>query len=161
MANLRAVHEQNLLKMRSRMMQLEIDTAEDAIEGLRRQKAAAEYRKDYFNSLSNAGLLASERKQQQLQRKASNFRTEAGLAQTVASILTIIPDVGAPTAMKFGGSQLGAAGRAVAEGLNALAAFNEMGASMAGNEMGASMAGMESSNRRRDQDWKHQVETAK
>jgi|CXWL01.1.fsa_nt_gi protocatechuate 3,4-dioxygenase beta subunit len=152
LANLRAVHEQNLLKMRSRMMQLEIDTAEDAIEGLRRQKAAAEYRKDYFNSLSNAGLLASERKQQQLQRKASNFRTEAGLAQTVASILTIIPDVGAPTSMKFGGSQLGAAGRAVAEGLNALAAFNEMG---------ASMAGMESSNRRRDQDWKHQVETAK
>ena len=74
------------------------------------------------------------------------------MAQVAASILTIIPDAGAPTAMKFGGSQLGAAGRAIAEGLNALAAFNESGASMAATE---------ASNRRRDQDWRHQAETAR
>ncbi len=70
----------------------------------------------------------------------------------MASILTIIPDMGAPTAMKFGGSQLGAAGRAVAEGFNAVAAYNEMA---------ATRAGVEASNRRRDQEWQHQVETAR
>ncbi|MEO8552007.1 MAG: hypothetical protein ABI678_18650, partial [Kofleriaceae bacterium] len=84
--------------------------------------------------------------------EASSFRSAAGIAQLVASILTIIPDMGAPTAMKFGGSQLGAAGRAVAEGLNALAAFNEMA---------AARAGVEASNQRRDQEWGHQVETAR
>jgi hypothetical protein len=152
LANLRAVHEHNLLKMRTRMTQLEIDAAEDAIEGLKRQKAAVEYRQDYFRSLSDVGALASERTQQQHQRTASNFRTQASAVQFIAAILSIIPDVGAPTAMKFGGSQLGAAGRAAADGLNALAGFNEMS---------ASMAGMEASNQRRDQDWKHQAESAK
>jgi hypothetical protein len=151
LAQLRAVHEQNLLKMRSRMAQLEIDAAEDALDGLRLQRTAAQYRHEHFRSLSDVGLLASESKQQQLQRDASSFKTQASLAQFLAAILSIIPDVGAPTAMKFGGSQLGAAGKSAAEGLNALAAFNEMG---------ASRAGMEASNQRRDQEWQHQVQTA-
>jgi hypothetical protein len=152
LADLRAVHEHNLLTMRTRMTKLEIDAAEDTIEGLRRQKVAVEYRHDYFRSLSDVGLVASERTQQQHQRQASEYRTLASVSQFIAAVLSIIPDVGAPTAMKFGGSQLGAAGRTVAEGLNAIAGFNEMA---------ASMAGMESSNRRREQDWKHQEETAK
>jgi hypothetical protein len=152
LAQLRTVHEQNLLMMRSKMAQFEIDAAVDAIEVLQRQKTAAEYKRDYFLSLCDVGLLASEAVQQQHQREASNYRTQAGGAQVLAAALSVIPDVGAPTAMKFGGSQLGAAGRALAEGLNALAAFNEMG---------ASRAGIESSNRRRDQEWEHQVETAK
>ena len=56
LAQLRAVHEQNLLKMRARMVQLEIDAAEDAMEGLRRQKAAAEYRQGYFRSLERCRI---------------------------------------------------------------------------------------------------------
>lgn len=152
LAHLRAVHEHNLLKMRERMTQLEIDAAEDAIEGLRRQKTAVEYRQDYFRSLSDVGLIASERTQQQRQHEASNYRTLASVSQYLAAVLSIIPDAGALTAMKFGGSQLGAAGRAMAEGLNAVAGFNEMA---------ASRAGMEASNQRRDQEWKHQIETAK
>lgn len=151
LAQLRAVHEQNLLTMRSRMGQLEIDAAEQTLEGLRLQQSAAEYKETHYRALSDVGLLASESKQQQLQRDASRFRTQASLAQFLAGVLSVIPDVGAPTAMKFGGSQLGAAGKSVAEALNALAAFNEMG---------ASMAGMEASNQRRDQEWKHQIQTA-
>src|SRR5436190_23851121 len=54
--------------------------------------------------------------------------------------------------MKFGGSQLGAAGRAVAEGLNAVAALNEI--------MSA-RSGVEASNQRRDQEWRHQAEAAR
>jgi hypothetical protein len=152
LANLRAVHEHNLLTMRTRMTQMEIAAAEDTLEGLRRQKTAVEYRHNYFRSLSDVGPVASERTQQQHQRQASEYRTLAGVSQFIAAVLSIIPDVGAPTAMKFGGSQLGAAGRAVAEGMNALAGFNEMA---------ASMAGIESSNQRREQEWKHQEETAK
>jgi len=152
LSHLRAVHEQNLLKMRTKLMQLEIKAAEDTIEGLRRQRDGIEYRQTHFRTLFENGQNPSERKQQQLQREASGYRTQAGIAQVVASMLTIIPDVGAPTSMKFGGSQLGAAGRAMAEGLNAVAAFNEVG---------ASLAGVEASNQRRDEEWKHQVEIAK
>jgi hypothetical protein len=152
LTRLRTVHEQNLLQLRRRSTQLEIDTAEDTIAGLVSQKAAAQYRQDYFSSLSESGLLASESRQQGFQREAGNFRTMAGAAQVIASILSIIPDAGAPTAMKFGGSQLGAAGRSVAEGFSALAAFNDTQ---------ASAAAAEASNRRRDQEWCHQVETAR
>ena len=152
LAQLRAVHEQNLLKMRTRMTELEIDAAEETLEGLRRLKAAALYRQEHYRTLFTSGLIPSERNQQEHQREAANFKTMAGLAQVVASILTIIPDMGAPTAMKFGGSQIGAAGRAAAEGLSTVGTFNEMAASMAASE---------SSNRRRDEEWKHQIEGAR
>jgi Tc toxin complex TcA C-terminal TcB-binding domain/Neuraminidase-like domain/Salmonella virulence plasmid 28.1kDa A protein len=152
LTRLRTVHEQNLLQLRSKSVQLEIDAAEDTLASLQSQRTAAVYRREYFASLGATGLLASESKQQQLQQQAGGFRTMAGIAQMVASILTIIPDAGAPTAMKFGGSQLGAAGRAVAEGFNAVAAFTELG---------ALMAGQEGSNRRREQEWEHQVEMAR
>lgn len=151
LTRLRTVHEQNLLKQRSRSAQLEIDAAEDTIASLVAQRAAAQQRREYFTSLSTAGLLASESKHQQLQEAAAGIRTMAGVSQVVASVLSIIPDLGAPTAMKFGGSQLGAAARSMAESFNAAASFTEMG---------ASMAGVEGSNRRRDQEWRHQAETA-
>ncbi|MFF9120455.1 neuraminidase-like domain-containing protein [Streptomyces massasporeus] len=149
---LRAVHEQNLLTLRRKLAQLEIDAAEDTLQSLHLQKDAVEYRRQHFVALREAGTLPQERKQQDLQREASQFRTAASIAQTVASILTIIPDFGAPTAMKFGGSQLGAAGRAVGEGLGAHAAFLDTA---------GMMAGVEASVRRRDEEWKHQEESAR
>ncbi|MEO8409062.1 MAG: neuraminidase-like domain-containing protein [Propionivibrio sp.] len=149
---LRTVHEQNLLTLRRKLAQLEIDAAEDALASLELQKDGVEYRRQHFVALREAGTLPQERKQQDLQREAAQFRTAAGIAQTVASILTIIPDFGAPTAMKFGGSQLGAAGRAVGESLGAQASFLDAG---------AAMAGIAGSVRRRDEEWKHQEETAR
>jgi len=149
---LRTVHEQNLLKLRSQMTQWEIDAAEDTIASLASQKAAVLYRQEYFSSLSTAGLLPPESASQQLQLKAAGFRTMAAISQVVASVVSIVPDLGAPTAMKFGGTQLGNACRSMAESFSAASAFTEMGASMAG-AMG--------SNLRREQDWRHQAETAK
>jgi hypothetical protein len=150
--HLRTVHEQNLLTLRRKLAQLEIDAAEDTLESLRLQRDAVDYRRQHFVALREAGTLPQEHKQQDLQREASQFRTAASIAQTVASILTIIPDFGAPTAMKFGGSQLGAAGRAVGEGLGAHAGFLDTG---------SVMAGVEASMRRRDEEWKHQEESAR
>ena len=150
--HLRTVHEQNLLTLRRKLAQLEIDAAEDTLESLRLQREAVDYRRQHFVALREAGTLPQEHKQQDLQREASQFRTAAGIAQTVASILTIIPDSGAPTAMKFGGSQLGAAGRAVGEGLGAHASFLDTG---------GVMAAVEASVRRRDEEWKHQEESAR
>jgi hypothetical protein len=150
--HLRTVHEQNLLTLRRKLAQLEIDAAEDTLESLRRQQEGVEYRRQHFVALREAGSLPQENQQQDRQREASQFRTAATIAQTVASILTIIPDFGAPTAMKFGGSQLGAAGRAVGEGLSAHASFLDTG---------GLMAGVEASIRRREQEWQHQEESAR
>lgn len=150
--HLRSVHEQNLLTMRRKLAQLEIASAEDSLASLRSQREAVEYRRQHFAALRETGTLPQEFKQQELQREASQFRSAAGIAQTVASILTVIPDFGAPTAMKFGGSQLGAAGRAVGEGLGARASYFDTG---------GVMAGIEGSVRRRDDEWLHQEEAAR
>lgn len=152
LSRLRAVHEQNLLAMRKRTTQLEIDAADDTIASLEQQKVVATYRREYYRTLATVGLIPAESTQQARQKEASQFRTMASVAQFLAGILSVIPDLGAPTAMKFGGSQLGAAGRSVAEGFNAIAAFNDMS---------ATEAGIEASNRRRDQDWKFQAESAR
>jgi hypothetical protein len=149
---LRSVHEQNLLSLRGKLATLEIDAAEETLASLRAQREAVEYRRQHFLALRAVGSLPQERTQQELQKSAGSFRTAAGIAQTVASILTVIPDFGAPTAMKFGGSQLGAAGRAVGEGLGNVAAFLDTG---------AALAGVAGSIRRRDEEWLHQQETAR
>jgi len=152
LSHLRAVHDQNLLKMATRTNRMEIAAAEATLESLRRQKLAAENRRDHYMSLATVGSLPQETKQQELQRFGADLLTAAGIAEVVASILTVIPDVGAWTAMKFGGSQLGAAGKAVAEGIKAVASFNEAM---------ASRSGVEAANQRRDQDWRFQAESAR
>ena len=107
---------------------------------LRRQRTAVQYREQLLpRAVPDGSDPVRAQPAGEHQRDAATVKTMAGLAQVVASILTIIPDIGAPTAMKFGGSQIGAAGRAVAEGLGAVGAFR--------SEMSASMAGVEASNR--------------
>lgn len=149
---LRNVHEQNLLKLRGQLATVEIDAAEETLASLRAQREAVEYRRQHFVALRTVGSLPQERTQQDLQKMAGTFRTAAGIAQTVAAILTVIPDFGAWTAMKFGGSQLGAAGRATGEGLGHVAGFLDTGAALAG--VAGSIA-------RRDEEWVHQQETAR
>jgi hypothetical protein len=151
LARLRTVHEQNLLKMRSKMTQLEIKTAEDTLESLRRQKAAIEYRREHFATLMQTGLSGWERIQQAGTHIASGLHEVEAITQIVRAALSLIPQVGAPTAMKYGGMETSGAASGFASVSQALA----HAATVA-----ATSAGLEASFHRRDEDWKHQVDTA-
>jgi hypothetical protein len=149
---LRAVHEQNLLTLRSQIMQAEIDAAEDTLESLNRQQAAAEYRRDYFAALSSTGLNPWERTQQVTTHVAGGSLEAASIIQLLSVGLELLPNLGAPTAMKFGGSQVGNSAFFAAGVLKMIAEAAEL----AGKS-----AGIEATFQRRDEEWKHQVELAK
>ncbi|MDB4891180.1 MAG: hypothetical protein JWL61_3035 [Gemmatimonadetes bacterium] len=152
LTRLRTVHEQNLLKMRSKTMQLEIKAAEESLESLRRQKTAGEYRRDHFAALLRTGLSDYERVQQVGTHIASGLHGIEATVQIMSGILSLIPQLGAPTAIVYGGIQLGGAGAAMAH-------FNQATAQAA--RAAADSSGLEGGHQRRNEDWLHQIELAK
>lgn len=145
---LRTIHEQNLLKLRTQVQDWEIKSAEDTLEGLNRQKTALEYRRDYYSTLVQNGLSPWERTQQ-ISNYASNANTAAAIAlHGVVSILSLVPELGAPTAMKYGGMELHSS-------IEALAMAMRDSAQLA--QLIASSAGMEATFQRREDEWNHQV----
>jgi hypothetical protein len=152
LTRLRTVHEQNLLKLRSQSIQWEITAAADTIESLKRQKAAAEYRRDHFSSLASQVLLPSEILEGALQLGAISLTAASGVLHTLAAVAHLVIDGGAPTAMKWGGTQLG----------SSFSNFGVMASSGAAlQESSARAAGQIASFQRRSEDWKHQIELAK
>jgi len=151
LARLRTVHEQNLLKMRSKMTELEINAAKDTLESLRRQKATVEARREHFAALSETGYSPWERIEQATQAATTALNVTAGILHGFAAVSQLVPEVGAPTAMKFGGKQIG----------DSLYSFGTVASVAASLSEGLSRAaGLEATFHRRDEDWRHQVEIA-
>jgi hypothetical protein len=149
---LRTVHEQNLSKLRSQMTQWEIDAAEDTLESLRRQRTAAEYRRDHFLNLSQTGLSAPEIIQQVTTRLSSTLANAEALGALASAIAGLVPNFGAPTAMTFGGVQL----------WSGLFGFKEFASALGVASRGVGeLAGLEASQQRRNEDWLHQAELAR
>lgn len=152
LTRLRTVHEQNLLKLRLNMTQWEIEAAEDTLESLRRQKTAIEYRRDHFSGLMQTGLSGPERVQQVATHAISTLASAEAAFATAAAIAHLVANVGAPTAITYGGIQMG-------NGLKSLAHLSRA-LTEASKGVSAS-AGVEAVFQRRDEEWSHQVSLAK
>jgi hypothetical protein len=151
LANLRTAHEQRLLKLRAQLQDLEISVAQQTYAGLLLQQQAAEYRRDYYRNLSQTGLNAWERTQQVSRELVSNLHEVEAVSQLVRAVLSLLPDIGAPTAMKYGGVATSGAASGFALASQALAQ---------GAEAVSESAGLEATFQRRDDDWKHQAALA-
>ena len=151
LANLRTAHEQHLLTMRTQLQELEVNAAEQTRDGLALQQQAAEYRRDYYRGLSQTGLSGWERTQQVSRHTASGLQGAAGIVDTIAGIAYLVPQIGSPFAMKYGGQELG-------NSANAWATVLRDAASVA--EAISSSAGLEATFQRRDDDWKQQAALA-
>lgn len=152
LSRLRAVHEQHLLKLRTKVTMWEINAAEDTLESLRRQKEAVEYRREHYLGLLQTGLSDYERVQQVATHIASGLHETEALIQLLGGALSLLPGIGAPTAMKYGGVELSGAARGFAHASQALAQASQAA---------ATSAGLEGGNQRRSQEWEHQILTAK
>jgi len=151
LSQLRVVHEQHLLKLRTRLAELEISTAEQTLAGLRAQKQMQEYRHEYYTTLSHTGLTTWERTQQVSQHSANGLTVTAALLSGSAGVLSLLPQLGAVTAMTYGGHQL-------SDSVRGWAAMARDSAGMA--QLVASSAGIEANFQRRDDEWKHQATLA-
>lgn len=151
LALLRATHEQNLLTLRKSELQWEIDAANDTWESLKSQQASAQYRHDYFVGLSASGLNAQERVAQTKQGESKTANDLASTMSLLGSVCYLIPQLGAFTALKFGGKELGDAASTIASGASAIASAAEVA---------VRAASAQATFNRRDDDWKHQAAVA-
>ncbi len=152
LTRLRGVHQQNLLKLATRARQWEVDAAEDAIEVLHRQYTAAEYRRDHYQGLADQNLIPAEQRQSDSRNAASVLQEMGGTLDLVAGIAHLVPQLGAPTAMKFGGMEVGHSSASFSDVLRSAASVFEAD---------AASAGLLASFERRKAGWLHQVELVK
>ena len=152
LTRLRTVHQQNLLAMATRSRRDEIDAAHHAVETIERQKQAAEYRHDYYQDLAAQRLNPSESEQLNMRNVASDLQTAAGVLDLASSIAHLIPQLGAPTALKYGGLNLGHSATSWSDVLRTAAGVAETRGTASGLRAGFD---------RRVEGWEHQVELAK
>src|SRR5204863_3737408 len=116
---------------------------------LRRQKAAVEYRRDHYAALLQSGLSGPETVQQVATHIVSGLHEVEAIVQLVRAVLSLLPELGAPTAMKYGGIETSGAASGLASASQALAQASAAA---------AASAGIEATFQRRDEEWRHQIE---
>jgi hypothetical protein len=151
LSRLRAVHEQNLQKLTLQTKRREIDIESEAVQALERQLDAINYRKGYYQSLVDTGLSSWERTEEAAINAASLLRlTEASLG-FLAGVLHLLPQLGSPFALKYGGQETGNSSHRLAVATGTLAAICDAI---------AASAGLEGKFDRREEEWNHQAELA-
>jgi hypothetical protein len=151
LARLHAVHQQNLLSLGAQAKKWEVEAAEDALHTLQAQKAAADYRLSHYKDLISRGNNKSEQLQDVAGQEALQLRELALGIRLLDAILFLLPQLGAPTALKWGGAELG-------QSLNQFAALTDTAASLM-DTISAS-AGREAGFQRRDEEWEYQAQLA-
>ncbi len=148
---LRTVHQQNLLSLTTRLREWEIDIASDAVTTLERQQQAVLYRKNYYQGLIDEGNNDWENAQQFSRHAASVLHAGEATLAILGGVLHLMPEVGSPFAMKYGGEATGSSARAYATAVSASANIAETVSASAGLEAGI---------QRREEGWRHQIELA-
>jgi hypothetical protein len=147
LSRLRTVHQQNMLKRGTDARQWEIDTAKEAIQALNRQKEIVDYRKSYYKELLTQHTIPAEKAQASSRLLASIIRGGEATLGCLAGVFHLLPEIGSPFAMKYGGRQPGDSSNAFAIATGTLAAVLDEIAASAGLMAGFS---------RREQGWEHQ-----
>ncbi len=152
---LRSSQELTMLSMVTEVKEQQVADSVAQINGLQQQKKMTTQKRDYYKRLVDTGLNAHE--QLQLDKMQDNIPLSIaqGSAQTLAGILSIIPNfkIGPPTTVgaTFGGANLGSIASAAANALGTVANVN----SIIGQ-----MAGTKGSYARRKEEWGQQLKTA-
>lgn len=151
LVRLRNVHQKNILSLTSEVRRSELKIAEEGVEMVTRRETAAQFRFDYYAGLVSTGLTTSERQQESARNDAAHLRTASATLDVLAAIMRLIPQVGSPFSMKYGGMELGSSSTSWSQVMNRVADAIDIRATLAGV-----VAGYE----RREQGWKHQQDLA-
>ncbi|MCP4977162.1 MAG: hypothetical protein GY931_13460, partial [Maribacter sp.] len=148
---LRSRHEQNIMLLTTKNKKKQLEQAQTNQASLLENKTNIEQRKTYYEELIEEGLIEWEDVEQVAKWTAGSIRITEGVLQLLSAAFFLIPQLGSPFAMKYGGQELGSAANGFS---NALAAT----AKIADNV--AILAGLEGSHQRREQGWQFQLDTA-
>ena len=149
-----------VLKAMLLVKQQQVDEATHNLEALQQQQALVQTKIDYYQGLINSGLNSWETTSLSLTQTAIIGETAAVQIEYFGNVLGLIPDFdigaegfgGSPVAtVKFGGTQLGGATRAIAAAIRGTAGVTH---SQAG------VASTQATYQRRSQEWQFQLNRA-
>jgi Tc toxin complex TcA C-terminal TcB-binding domain/Neuraminidase-like domain len=152
LARLRNTQQRDLLNLTTRAREADLHAAEQGKQQVELQLQAAHDRMDYYQGLIDTGRTPWEVTQSVSRHVASGLTGGAATLRAVAGVMYLIPQVGSPFAMKYGGQELG----------NSVNTWSSVARDLAGvAEAVASSAGLEAGFDRRDQGWRFQRDTVK
>ena len=151
LANMRAMHERQLLNLVLEVRQNQWREADWQIQALKKTKQIAQTRLLYYNDLIANGLISGEAQYESLITSSSTIRASGNTVKAIGQAMNLIPDphVGFPSNFVElpVGSKLSAIFTSSGEVLNVVADILSTSASL-----GLTKAGWE----RREQEWEHQ-----
>lgn len=148
LALLRLSHAANMQNMVTKIREYDIDVAKAGHKELLDRQAAVEYRKGYYDKNLSQDLLPWERAQQVLTHGSTIAYVAGAVLGGTSGVLHLIPQIGSPFAMKYGGHELG----------HSLKGWSKMFSDTAKlmDVLGKSVS-VEAKFERRRSGWKHQV----
>ncbi len=147
LARLRLLHQRNLLALSEQVRDDEVLAANHTIESLERRRESIVYRRDFYQQLLTEGLSGSERAAQSQRGVALDLRDASITLTTASAVAHLLMQLGAVTAMKWGGVELGSSFGQFANVLGGLAGQAEAKAGAS-----STLASYE----RRAESWQHQ-----
>jgi hypothetical protein len=148
---LRVTQQQNILAMTTSTKQSEVDAAQNAVDTLTAQLDTAQFRHDYFQGLVDSELNAWEVLEAGFRAISVKLAAAPVVQHTSAAILHLIPQLGSPFAMKYGGAELG----------TSMKEFGQAGVALGkGADVFASAAAVVGGWARRSEGWQHEVDMA-
>ncbi len=149
---LRSVHERNILRLTSDIKSKQVEDAQKQYNSSEENITNIENRIGYYRGLIEKGLTASEKTQQVTRHAATALKISEGVLHLHAGLAYLLPQLGSPFALTYGGHQLGANFNAFAEWSSSIGSVLDSISSSAGLEAGFT---------RRKEEWNFQLLTAK
>lgn len=148
---LRAVHERATQRLTKDIKTKQVEEAQFTLQASLASAANVQQRIAYYGGLIESGLTGWEITQQVTRHSATALRIAEAAVHMTAAITYLIPQVGSPFAMKYGGQELGHSGAEFAAWTQAMASILEAA---------SASAGLEATFQRRAQEWRQQLTTA-
>ncbi len=149
---LRSVHERNILKLSKDIKNSQILEAKRQFKSMEESVVNVERRIDYYQGLIEEGLSGWEITQATAMHQGHAFEKKAAIQNNLSSMFHLIPQLGSPFSLNFGGRELG-------DMANATAQFFHNSANLLVNM--SSSAGLQAGFQRRKVEWDFQLNTAK
>jgi hypothetical protein len=130
----RLTQQMNLAQLTTQSRQLEVDTAAASLQAVNQQLAAAQYRSHYYADLVNQERNAWEGVESITLHTASGIKVASAQLGFLSSVSSLLPQLGSPFAMKYGGVELGGSVNRAAGAVGTMAAIMEGIAASAGLE---------------------------
>ncbi len=151
LALLQNTQQQQVLQLTIRLKEQAVEEQVELMASIQEQLSSAQYRESYYQGLVSAGLSGPEIAGIVNMVAANVFALLGGIYHTVAGVSFLIPNVGSPFAMTYGGKQIG-------QSLNAMGTFFD---TMSGQFSFASvLSNTIGEYRRRSDEWQNQATLA-